>query len=126
VIPDVITGIGYLDDLILVVLILQTFIEMSPDEVVFEHCQRLGIHPDHLNVDIAGAITTSIGAVLPLLEKRDSGEPASGQTQSRYSSEPQGDQDNAVPEVSSSPQAAVQADNPRLSRYSAYSTQKQD
>ena len=69
IIPDSVTGIGYLDDVIMVVLLLQTFIEMSPDEVVAEHCRKLNIDPRDLQIDITQAVSSSIASVLPFLEK---------------------------------------------------------
>ena len=41
VIPDVIVGLGQLDDLAVLVLAVKLFIEMSPHDIVQEHLQRL-------------------------------------------------------------------------------------
>jgi uncharacterized membrane protein YkvA (DUF1232 family) len=40
-IPDVLVGIGQLDDLAVLVLAVKLFIELSPHEVVQEHLRRL-------------------------------------------------------------------------------------
>jgi len=133
IIPDSVTGIGYLDDIILVVLLLQTFIEMSPDDVVFEHCERLGIDPHHLHVDITQAVTSSIAAVLPFLEKGGAnGKPASegssappSASAARYSAyDEDGDDEEAASSISSSAVHPLgEAPAPAgMKRYSAYST----
>jgi uncharacterized membrane protein YkvA (DUF1232 family) len=118
VIPDRVTGVGYLDDIILVVLIVQTFIEMSPDYVVNEHCARLGIDSSDIHVNVTQAVASSIGAVLPLLDGGGgNGRPAGDAT--RYSAY-QDDSDNEEDEVSQPP-----ASSQRPGRYSAYSTAPQ-
>jgi uncharacterized membrane protein YkvA (DUF1232 family) len=121
IIPDSVTGIGYLDDIIMVVLLLQTFIEMSPDDVVYEHCVKLGINPADLHVDITQAVSSSIAAVLPFLEKGgDNGQPASAAA-SRYSAYDSG----ADEEDGTSPAPTTVSDSQRLGRYSAYSPSQQ-
>jgi uncharacterized membrane protein YkvA (DUF1232 family) len=52
VVPDFITGIGLLDDIIVALLIMQAFLELAPREVVDEHCVRLHIDPRRLFVDV--------------------------------------------------------------------------
>ena len=120
IIPDSVTGIGYLDDIIMVVLLLQTFIEMSPDEVVLEHCHRLGIDPADLRVDIAQAVSSSIAAVLPFLERGSENAGSAGATAPRYSSQDDGDGE----EADSAARTTV-AESQKPSRYSAYSTTQQ-
>jgi uncharacterized membrane protein YkvA (DUF1232 family) len=123
IIPDTVTGIGYLDDIIMVVLLLQTFIEMSPDHVVQEHCARLGIDPGDLSVDITRAVSSSIASVLPFLEKGGSnGRPASAPvsaTADRYSAFNEG------AEEMGSPTPTTVSDSERLGRYSAHATPQQ-
>jgi uncharacterized membrane protein YkvA (DUF1232 family) len=46
VIPHDFTGLGLLDDIIIGMLLLQTFIELSPEAVVKEHCEKLSIDYD--------------------------------------------------------------------------------
>jgi len=124
-IPDEITGIGYLDDIVLVVLILQTFIEMSPQEVVHEHCQRLGIDPQHIKINVAEAVTSSIAAVLPFVEGRDkhSAPAPPRESNPRYSANAESGNGtgHAEAEVTDTPPAA---DSARAHRYSAYSSQQ--
>src|SRR5688572_8532234 len=43
VIPDYITGVGLLDDIIMALILLQSFIELAPRPVVVETCLRLNI-----------------------------------------------------------------------------------
>lgn len=117
VIPDSVTGIGYLDDIIMVVLILQTFIEMSPDEVVLEHCHRLGIDPAAVHVNVAQAVSTSIAAVLPFVDGKGEGKTTANAA--RYSVNGN-DDDTDQP----APAASTVSDSSRLHRYSAYSTQQ--
>jgi uncharacterized membrane protein YkvA (DUF1232 family) len=125
IIPDSITGIGYLDDIIMVVLLLQTFIEMSPDDVVQEHCAKLGIDPRDLHVDITHSVTNSIAAVLPFLEKGGSngtgnaatgGKPTVSANAARYSS-----YDDDGQEDGTSPAQTTLSESQRQGRYSAYS-----
>lgn len=127
IIPDSVTGIGYLDDIIMVVLLLQTFIEMSPDDVVLEHCRQLKIDPADLHVDIAHAVTSSIAAVLPFLEKGgENGRPTGAAAPvsanaGRYSAyDDDGDEEDGT-----SPAQTTVAESQRPSRYSAYSTTQQ-
>ncbi len=127
VIPDTITGIGYLDDIIMVVLIVQTFITMAPEDVVLEHCARLGIDPGDVHINIARAVTTSIGAVLPFLEGGKSEQPE--RANSRYSTSLENDNaadEQSQPGQAASAQADVEREHPGMRRYSAYSTPQQD
>jgi uncharacterized membrane protein YkvA (DUF1232 family) len=127
IIPDSVTGIGYLDDIIMVVLLLQTFIEMSPDDVVLEHCRRLGIDPADLHVDVTQAVSSSIAAVLPFLEKGgDNGKPlAAGAPISANAGRYSAYDDGADEEEAGSPAQTTVAESQRPSRYSAYSTTQQ-
>ena len=45
VVPHDFTGFGFVDDIIVALVIMQAMIEMSPSRVVDEHCERLGIDP---------------------------------------------------------------------------------
>jgi uncharacterized membrane protein YkvA (DUF1232 family) len=123
IIPDFITGIGYLDDVIMVVLIIQTFIDMAPQAVVLEHCAALGIDPRELQVDITRAVSSSIGAVLPFIEGRRGG----GSSEPRTRPEPQGSY--SVREANGAageedPGAVQPEDAPRHLRYSAYRSEQ--
>jgi len=57
VIPDFFTGIGLLDDFILALLIGQAFLEAVPAKLVDEHCERLGIDPQRVFVDIPRTVS---------------------------------------------------------------------
>src|SRR5512133_457783 len=50
--PDMITGIGLVDDFIVALLIMQSFLEMAPRGVVDEHCARLKIDPARVFVNV--------------------------------------------------------------------------
>lgn len=43
--PEMFTGIGLLDDLIVSLIIMQSFIELAPADAVAQHCARIGISP---------------------------------------------------------------------------------
>lgn len=59
VIPDF-TGIGWLDDIVLTLLIMQTLVDLTPRHVVEEHCERLGINPEDVIVNIPMVVTEAI------------------------------------------------------------------
>ncbi len=44
IIPDVMVGLGQLDDIAVVLLGLKLFIDLSPPDVVREHLRALGVH----------------------------------------------------------------------------------
>lgn len=58
--PDFITGIGLLDDIIVALLIMQSFVELAPRAVVEAHCARLGINPHRLYVDVPRTVQDAI------------------------------------------------------------------
>jgi len=60
VIPDFFTGIGLLDDIILGLVIIQAFLEITPPKVVEEHCQRLGIQPRQVFIDVPETVRQAI------------------------------------------------------------------
>jgi uncharacterized membrane protein YkvA (DUF1232 family) len=60
VVPDFITGIGLLDDLIVALLIMQTFVTLAPRVVVEEHCAKLHIDPERLYVDVPRTVQDAI------------------------------------------------------------------
>lgn len=60
VVPDFITGIGLLDDIIVALLIMQAFLELAPKAVVEEHCARLNISPQRLFVDVPRTVQDAI------------------------------------------------------------------
>ncbi len=60
VVPDFITGIGILDDIIVALLIMQSFLELAPHAVVDEHCTRLGIDPRRLFVDVPRMVQDAV------------------------------------------------------------------
>ena len=48
VVPHDFTGIGLVDDIIVALVIMQAFVEMAPQGLVDEHCERLSIDPRHV------------------------------------------------------------------------------
>jgi uncharacterized membrane protein YkvA (DUF1232 family) len=70
IIPDVITGIGIVDDILIAFLILQGFIGMAPQDVVDEHCARLGIKPEDVEIDLRSIVRNSVGILAPLIDMR--------------------------------------------------------
>ncbi|MCC7479486.1 DUF1232 domain-containing protein [bacterium] len=59
VIPDF-TGIGMLDDIVITILILQTLIDLAPPHVVDQHCDRLGLKREELDMDVPQLIGQAI------------------------------------------------------------------
>ena len=51
VLPEL-TGIGLLDDIIVALLIMQSFVEFTPQHVFEAHCEKLGIKPESVLVDV--------------------------------------------------------------------------
>ena len=49
-IPDLLTGIGWLDDIIFALIVVQMFIENVPEEIVDDHCAALKISTKKLKL----------------------------------------------------------------------------
>jgi uncharacterized membrane protein YkvA (DUF1232 family) len=60
VVPDFITGIGLLDDIIVALLIMQAFLELAPQAVVEEHCAKLNIDPRRLFIDVPRTVQDAV------------------------------------------------------------------
>lgn len=113
VMPDFITGVGLLDDIIVALLIMQAFVELAPRAVVEEHCSRLRIDPQRLFVDIPRTVQDAIELY---------------EIYRRLSSKPRVDAPvgGAAPSAPAAPYTAGQAPSsesatePPYSRYSAY------
>jgi uncharacterized membrane protein YkvA (DUF1232 family) len=60
VLPDFLTGIGLLDDLIVSLLIMQAFVELAPAEVVDEHCRRLRLDPERIFVSVPRTVLQAL------------------------------------------------------------------
>jgi uncharacterized membrane protein YkvA (DUF1232 family) len=120
-IPDQITGIGYLDDVIMLILMLETFIDHAPQAVVLEHCSRLGIDPRDTHLDIVGIVTGSINAVMPLMQNLKGG---GGSSEPRPSN-----QGNYTASQGSAGETGAETgeaeSEPRYKRYSAFSSSSQ-
>jgi uncharacterized membrane protein YkvA (DUF1232 family) len=52
IMPELFTGIGLLDDIIVALIIMQAMLEYAPRYVVEEHCARLGVHPDQIFISV--------------------------------------------------------------------------
>jgi uncharacterized membrane protein YkvA (DUF1232 family) len=59
VVPDI-SGVGLLDDIIVTLLIMQAFIEYAPSQVLHEHCERLGIEPEQVLVDVPRTVKDAV------------------------------------------------------------------
>ena len=57
--PDL-TGIGLLDDIVVCMLIMQTFIELAPANVVDEHCERLGMTREQVFVSVPKTVQDAL------------------------------------------------------------------
>lgn len=60
VVPDLITGVGLLDDIIVALLIMQAFLELAPQAVVEEHCAKLNIDPQRLFIDVPRTVQDAV------------------------------------------------------------------
>jgi uncharacterized membrane protein YkvA (DUF1232 family) len=60
VVPDYITGIGLLDDIIMALLIMQSLVELAPRHVVNEHCERLKIDPERVFVNVPATVRDAV------------------------------------------------------------------
>jgi uncharacterized membrane protein YkvA (DUF1232 family) len=56
IMPELFTGIGILDDIIFSLIIMQSFLDLAPQEVVEEHCERLGIRPEQVFISVPQTI----------------------------------------------------------------------
>jgi uncharacterized membrane protein YkvA (DUF1232 family) len=56
VMPELFTGIALLDDIIFSLIIMQSFLETIPPEVVEDHCARLGIKPEQVFISVPQTI----------------------------------------------------------------------
>ncbi len=59
-VPHKFTGVDLVDDAIVGLVILQTFIEMAPPKVVDEHCERLGIDADRVFYNVPQVVTLAL------------------------------------------------------------------
>jgi uncharacterized membrane protein YkvA (DUF1232 family) len=109
IIPDAITGIGLLDDILLSLLMMQTFIDLAPRDVMLDHCMRLNIDPARLNVDVAKALGQALNLAAVLIEGRK-------RSQALQASAEQAENGQADPEL---------AEEPRYKRYSAFQQEQE-
>lgn len=63
-VPHKFTGIDLLDDAIVALVIMQTFIEMAPPSVVDEQCERLGIDPEQVFFNVPQVVSLALEAFL--------------------------------------------------------------
>jgi uncharacterized membrane protein YkvA (DUF1232 family) len=63
-VPHKFTGISLLDDAIVGLVIIQTFIEMAPTAVVDEHCAKLGLDPGQVFFNVPDVVTLALEAFL--------------------------------------------------------------
>src|SRR5437867_4360684 len=56
IMPELFTGIGLLDDIIVSLIIMQSFLEYVPREVLDEHCERLGVVPEEVFISVPQTI----------------------------------------------------------------------
>lgn len=110
VFPDVLTGIGLLDDLIVSFMIIQAFVRHCPRGLVEEHCTRLNIDPRRIDTDIPDAVARAMNLTAIILERRRAAAQAARAAAANGHSE--------------SPAAEPGAE-PRYSRYSAFNKDKE-
>lgn len=56
VLPELFTGIGVLDDIIVALIMMQAMLELSPRHVVDEHCRRLGLRPENVFISVGQTV----------------------------------------------------------------------
>jgi uncharacterized membrane protein YkvA (DUF1232 family) len=61
IMPDMFTGLGLLDDFIVMLIIMQSFMDFVPRAVMLEHCQRLGIGTDQVFISVPQTIREARG-----------------------------------------------------------------
>jgi uncharacterized membrane protein YkvA (DUF1232 family) len=52
IMPELFTGVGLLDDIIVALIIMQSFLEFSPPAVLEEHCAKLGIDAEQIFISV--------------------------------------------------------------------------
>jgi uncharacterized membrane protein YkvA (DUF1232 family) len=117
VIPDALTGIGVLDDILVSLLMMQSFIDLAPRDVMLEHCQRLSIDPARLHVNVGKALGQALNLAAMLIEGRRASQQAA---QVAGAAATNGDASTGPAEA-----GAEAATEPRYKRYSAFQ-QEQD
>lgn len=70
VVPDFITGIGLVDDIIVSLLIMQTFVELAPAAAVEAHCERLGIDVERVLVSAPRTVQDALELFTWAIERR--------------------------------------------------------
>lgn len=108
VFPDILTGIGLLDDVIVSFMIIQAFVRACPRALTEEHCRRLNIDPTRLDTDIPDAVARAMNLTAFVLERRR----AAAQAARAAAANSQGQADASTSETGVAP---------RYSRYSAFS-----
>jgi uncharacterized membrane protein YkvA (DUF1232 family) len=63
-VPHKFTGIDLLDDAIVGLVIIQTFVEMAPPSVVDEHCERLGLDPEKVFFNVPQVVQLALETYL--------------------------------------------------------------
>lgn len=63
-VPHKFTGVDLVDDAIVGLVIIQTFIEMAPPKLVEEHCERLGIDYDQVFFNVPQVVTLALEVFL--------------------------------------------------------------
>jgi len=117
VLPDALTGIGLLDDVLVSLLMMQGFIDLAPREVMLEHCERLRIDPARLHVNVGKALGQALNLAAMLIEGRRSSQQAARAAADAAV--------NGAGDAGPAEAGAEGADEPRYKRYSAFQ-QEQD
>jgi uncharacterized membrane protein YkvA (DUF1232 family) len=61
ILPDLFTGIGLLDDIIVTLIIMQSFMEFVPRHILDEHCERLKIESTQVFISVPQTIREARG-----------------------------------------------------------------
>ena len=126
--PDGITGVGLLDDIIVSLIIVQAFIEMSPDYVIDETCERLGIDRSRVFVDVPQTIDDA-RELYRLARRYGLGPslPGSGFRASQTSAPAADDVERPTPNTATGdtgePRREEPQEKPRYSGYSAFTAE---
>lgn len=98
IMPEMFTGIGLLDDIIVALIIMQAMLELAPRHVVDEHCARIGIRPEQIFISVPQTIreARSLYAFVRTVGSGFRGVADAGEPQAAAAAEP-ADDDSTVP-----------------------------
>jgi uncharacterized membrane protein YkvA (DUF1232 family) len=124
--PELFTGVGLLDDIIVSLIIMQGLLELAPRHVVDEHCARMGIDPRQVFLSVSQTVREA-RSLYAFVREFGSGWRESSAEQDA-SGQPEPDRGAAQQVISATQEGGVQTENNPANqevsrpgaRYSAY------